>query len=527
MESLSQPNSVVLTLSRAQEYFGKLPFNQYLNRELIYNDSLHVRVSGIIKDYQGNTDFPYTDFISFSTISHSFLKQIYRKDSWRFNLGTPGIQAFAMLRKDADPGHAAAQFDGILQRHIANDPFLKMFKLNMILQPLSDVHFNAGFDHDGIRKANRSILYSLIGIGAFILLLAIINFINLTTAQSLKRARDIGIRRILGAPRLHLILRSLTETLIFITLSAIIALALVRPVNALFEGYMPIALPFNPFSLHFILFTAGIIILTTLLAGLYPAIKVVQTQFSRTTLLQHTRKLTLRRALVVFQFSISLLFIIASLVVGQQVKYMLSANMGFNSRDVITISGANATSQQLQLYAREASDFPGVIGATVQSHPPASEQTALNPMYLDQQTDHKLDVYIQDGDQNFIPMYHIRLLVGRNLQAGDSLRGFVINDTYRRALGFSQPTDALGHYVTWREKSYPIVGVVADFHTTTLHDAIPPLIIGRMVDIDNSIGLRLSPGDLQPNRSISQLGALWKNLFPNQSFNYTFLDESL
>ncbi|HXB05616.1 MAG TPA: ABC transporter permease [Puia sp.] len=523
-QSLSRPYSVVLTASRARDYFGDMPATQYINRELIYDDSLHVRVTGIIKDYEGNTDFPNTDFISFPTISHSFLKDTYRHDQWRFNLGVPGIQAFVKLSKNANPRQTAALFDGLLQRHIAHDAFLQLLKLNMVLQPLGDVHFNEGYGNDGIRKANRPALYGLIGAAVFILLLAIVNFINLSTAQSLQQAKDIAIRRILGATRRRLIGRSLTETAILTTLSAIIALALVRPVIALFRNYLPEGLPFHPFSPANLLFTAGIGIVTTFLAGLYPAMNLVRQQSNRTTHLQNTRKFTLRRVLIVFQFSISLLFIITSLVVGRQINYMLDADMGFRSSAVVTIAGLNTPPQQLRVFARQALGIPGVQETTVQNHSPAGMAPIQFPMQLDNRTDNSLEVNVQTGDQQFIPFYHMHLLAGRNLSSGDSLREFIINETYCKALGFSKPADAIGHTLTWQGETHPIVGVVADFHTSSLHAPIPALVIVRAANRDNSVGLRIA---LTNHQTLPRLETLWKSLLPDEPFTYTFLDDSI
>ncbi|HET6254485.1 MAG TPA: ABC transporter permease [Puia sp.] len=523
-QSLIRPYSVVLTASRAREYFGDMPAGQYLNRELIYDDSLHVRVTGVIKDYEGNTDFPYTDFISFSTISHSFLKNTYRNDQWRFNLGVPGILAFVRLSKNADPAHAASLFDAILQRHIITDSFLRLLHLTMVLQPLSDVHFNEAYSYDGIRKASRPALYGLIGAAVFILLLAVVNFINLSTAQSLQQAKDTIIRRILGATRLRLIARSLTETAILTTLAAIIALALVRPVMALFSNYLPEGLPFSPFSPANLLFTAATIVVTTLLAGLYPAINLAGLQSNRTVQSNNSQKFTLRRILIVFQFSISLLFIIASLVVGRQINYMLDADMGFSSSAVVTVTDFNASPQQLRLFARQALRIPGVLETTMQGHAPAGAPTIENPMELDNRHDNKLEVNIMAGDAQFIPFYHMRLLAGRNLLPGDSLREFIINDTYRKALDFSKPADAIGHSITWQGKSHPIVGVVADFHTGSLHDLIPALVIARLHNLDNSVGLRIA---LTNHQALPRLEALWKSLIPDEPFSYTFLDDSI
>jgi hypothetical protein len=382
-----------------------------------------VRVSGIIKDYEGNTDFPYTDFISFSTIGHSFLKNTYRNDQWGFNPAIPRIQAFVKHSENTDPRQAAALFNAVWQRHNTAGSFERFLKFNMVLQPLSDIHFNEGYDNDGIRKAHRPALYGLIAVAVFILLLAIVNFINLSTAQSLQQAKDIGIRRILGASHFRLILRSLTETAILTTLSAIIALALVHPVMTLFRDYIPEGIPFNPLTGANLLFAAESIIVTTLLAGLYPAISLVRLRLNRSV---QTQKFILRRILIVFQFSISLLFIIACLVVGRQINFMLDTDMGFNSTAVVTVTGFNAPPQQLRLFARQALAIPGVQAS--------------------------------------------------------------------------------------------------NFHTTSLHTPIPALVIARLVDQDNSVGLRIT---LSNRKTLPRLEALWKNLFHDQPFTYTFFDDSI
>jgi len=523
-QSLSRPYSVVLTASRARDYFGDMPATRYINRELIYNDTLHVHVSGIIKDHEGNTGFPYTDFISFSTISHSFLKNTYRNDQWAFNPGIPRIQAFVKLSKNADPKQAAALFDTVWQRHNTAGSLEQHLKFSMVLQPLDDIHFNEGYTNDGIRKAHRPALYGLIGTAVFILLLAIVNFINLSTAQSLQQAKDISIRRILGATHFQLILRSLMETAILTTLSAIIALALVRPVMALFSDVLPEGIPFNPFTRASLLFAAGSVIVTTFLAGLYPAISLVRLQSNRTVQTQNIQKFTLRRILIVFQFSISLLFIMASLVVGGQINYMLETDMGFSSTAVVTVTDFNGPPQQIRLFARQALGISGVQASTVQGHPPAGAPDIQYPMKLDNRADNGLSVNLQAADQRFIPFYQMDLLAGRNLSSGDSLREFIINETYSKALGFSKPADAIGHSLTWQGETHPIVGVVADFHTTSLHTPIPALAIARVADLDNSVGLRITPGNRQ---TLPRLEALWKRLFHDQPFTYTFLDDSI
>jgi ABC-type antimicrobial peptide transport system permease subunit len=198
--------------------------------------------------------------------------------------------------------------------------------------------------------------------------------------------------------------------------------------------------------------------------------------------------------------------------------------MGFTSNAVVTITGLGAEPQQIRLFARQALGIPGVQETTLQGHAPAGAQTIQYPLQLDNRTDNTLEVNIQSGDGRFIPFYHIPMLAGRNLLSSDSLREFVINDTYRKALGFLKPADAIGHTLTWQGKTLPIVGVVADFHTSSLHTTIPALVIVRDANRDNSVGFRIA---LTDHQTLSRLETLWKSLVPDLPFTYTFLDDSI
>jgi putative ABC transport system permease protein len=323
--ALSYPFSVVLTESQARKYFGnagqprasETP-DHWLGREITYEGSLHVHVTGIVRDWTGNTDFPYTDLISLSTISHSpFLGSRFHPDSWEIPPhGNPWTRTLIKLSPHADP-------------------MIRILHLAYVLQPLTDIHFNTAYAHDGTRKAHLPVLYGLTGAAIFILLLAIVNFINLSTAQSIRRARETSIRHILGSSRRQLFLLFLTETALITILATLISLLLVYPVLALFHAYLPAGLQYRPFDAPALLFLLGLVALTTLLAGVYPA-RVLSTH----TVPKH--RYTVRKALIVFQFTISLIFIIGSITFSKQLHFMLNADPGFARNAVITIDNFQA-----------------------------------------------------------------------------------------------------------------------------------------------------------------------------------------
>jgi putative ABC transport system permease protein len=537
--ALSYPFSVVLTETQARKYFGRTSPNQpqspqtpnqpqgpqtpdhWLGREIVYEGSLHVHVTGIVRDWTGNTDFPYTDLISFCTISHSpILGSRFHPDSWEIPPhGNPWTRTLIKLSPHTDPARIMALLPPFVTRHLPADPMIRILHLAFVLQPLTDIHFNTAYAHDGTRKAHLPVLYGLTGAAIFILLLAIVNFINLSTAQSQRRARETGIRRILGSSRQQLFLLFLSETALITILATLLSLLLVYPVIALFHAYLPADLHYRPFDGPALLFLLGIVALTTLLSGIYPARVLSTPTISK-------RRYTARKMLIVFQFTISLIFIIGSITFGKQLHFMLTANPGFARNAVITIDNFQVPPAQLKRFAQKAQQIPGVEQLILQGHAPAGDAIIEIPILLDHQKNEETMVSLQAGDDHFLAFYRIPLLVGRNLRSGDSTHEVLINDTYRHILGFKTPEQALGHFVTLNEQPCPIVGVIADFHAGSFHDPIFPLLVSHLPRLQHSLALRLTPGT-PINTALTQLAKNWHDIFPDQPFDYHFLDESI
>lgn len=277
-------------------------------------------MSGIIKEWTGNTDFPFSDFISLSTIRSSrFLGANFHPESWETpQQGNTWMTAFVKLAPNTTP---AAIEKGLVpySSHSLAVPLYRSLGFTFVLQPLSDIHFNAGY-MDDIRKANLPTLYCLMATAPFILLLAVINFINLSTAQSLQRTKDTGIRKILGGRRSQLIFGFLLETALLTVLASILALLLVRPVFAAFRQWLPEGVRFRPLDPSALLFVLGLTTVTTLLAGIYPARVLSASRNMRLSNPQNSGRYTIRKALIVFQFTISLFFIIGSITVSRQLQ---------------------------------------------------------------------------------------------------------------------------------------------------------------------------------------------------------------
>ena len=239
------PFTVVLTESKARQYFGTLPAESYVGRELIFEDSLRVRVAGIVKDWKANTDLPATEFISFATIDVSFLKDKRHMDDWAWHGGGPKWiwpQSFIKLAKGVDTGGVSARLQAIGRQVVGSTP---RHPYQVLMEPLADIHFNSDYNDDSTRKAHLPTLYMLMGIAIFILILGTVNFVNLSTAQSIQRAKEIGVRKVLGSGRSSIMGQFLTETAVITMLAVVVATLLVRPVMGYFREYIPAGVHFR------------------------------------------------------------------------------------------------------------------------------------------------------------------------------------------------------------------------------------------------------------------------------------------
>jgi putative ABC transport system permease protein len=535
--ALDQPYRVVLTRSRARDYFGNLPVNEMIGRTVIYDDSLKTTVSGIIEDWQNKTDFGYTDFISLGSATHSFLRNRIPTEDWT-SLSPHQSYAFVKLEKESSPAKVNAAFAAYIKQNVKpGDPGSK---LTMWLQPITDIHFTPEFHRgdDGdnqFRKAYRPVIYALMGAAAFILLIAAFNFINLTTALSMRRAKETGIRKVMGSNRTNLIFQFLTETFLVTLIAVFIAVLLVRPALSFFSAYIPQGVVFTMNSEN-IAFLISVLFITTMLAGFYPAIvlsgfKPVQS-LTGAGLKTGREKGYLRKSLIVFQFSISLLFIMATLVIGSQIRFMRNSNKGFSSDAVVNIPGIwRDHSDKINGLAESVKHIQGVDKVILQAFAPMGFPHMSQTVIYKGKEEIKLEASIQPGNEDFIPFYEMKLIAGRNMFHSDSLSELVVNQTLARRLGFSNPEDALGKQIQWfTGKSYPIVGVIADFHENSFHEPIKPVIIAHMPELEKGIGFKLASRGkevVEAKAILARIEKEWKKAYPENNFNYQFLNESI
>jgi len=526
--ALKAPFTVVLTESRARQYFGNELPDKIIGKQVVYDDSLRVTVTGIIADWKKNTDLSYTDFISFSTTKSSFLKKTINPDSW--SEGNMSTWVFVKLSAGTRPGQLTARMAGLVKRHA--DPKMKLAPW---LEPLTDIHFNADVVENGIRTAHKPTLYSLVAIALFILILAVINFVNLATAQSIRRAKEVGVRKVLGSSRSGLIFQFLTETLLLTVFAVFLAVSLVKPVLSTFSSFIPPGITFHFFSPSTCIFLFLITVITSLLAGFYPA-KVLSAYLPVKSLKgegahRGSEKWFLRKGLIVFQFTASLIFIISAIVINSQLRFTRSKDLGFTADAIVTIGTPWGDSlSKVRVLAQKIKQVAGVSKVGLEWLPPMTENSRGMRIKFKSTDLKETGVTQVAGNEDIIPLYQIKLLAGRNLMHSDSAREFVINETLSKLMGCRKAQDAIGKMLYWNNKLYPVVGVAADFHSTSFHDPITPLCIVNRPERESTLAVKLVAKGKQSNSikaTLSQIEKVWAQVYPAGAFDYKFYDESI
>ena len=541
--SLSEPFEVVLTESNAHKYFGSVPVDEMLGRELTYDDSLHVRVSGIVKDLPDNTDFVFKDFISISTIKASFLNKSGRLQGVIDGGYSDFGQVFVKLLKGVKPGHFDAQVPVIR----AGQRFKKFAGNNTAyrLEPLSDIHFNSGYRDFYSRKAQLPLLYGLMCIAAFILIIAAVNFANLSTAQSFKRVKEIGIRKVMGSTRTSLAVQFLCEALLITIFAALLSLLLLKPALVVFHEIVPTQMVFSWRTPSLFIGLLAVTFITSLLAGIYPA-KVLSAYRPALCLKDQGvslggRKNYIRKVLIVFQFSVSLVFIIGTLVINDQVHFMLDKSLGFTKDAIIGFDiNPRLPGAEKYLLAEKIRGLAGVDMVSVAQDLPQTKYARGAGIYCkDKGTVIQQCIY-RAGDEYYVPLFGLKIVEGRNIippAGNDSVTEFLVNETAARQLGFQKPGDAIGHIIQTGAfgKGLPyvintglVVGVVADFHSQPLDMAIQPTTIMAsrnlyyaMVNIKLSTkGRKVSDFD----QTIAAIKKQWGEIYSNERFDYVFFD---
>jgi len=540
VNALKEPNTVVLTSEQAKKYFPTLSYDQMIGKFITY-DTLKTTVTGIVQTIKENTDFNFHDFISYSTNENNkAVKDQLQLDQWSNT--NSASQLFIKLSPKTSVANVEKQINALLKK---NSKETKGNSQDFRLQPLSDLHFNADYGNfDGGRVASKTTLYGLLAIAIFLLVLGCINFVNLTTAQATQRAKEIGIRKTMGSSRRQLVFQFLSETLLITLIAVIISVVLTPIILKLFADFIPAGITTDFFGQPgLIVFLIILTIVVSLLSGFYPAIllsgykPVLVLKNQAATNSSKTRNAYLRKSLTVTQFIIAQFFIMATMLVSKQIYYALHKDLGFKKDAILIINTPwkSRQSNQKQVFLNKLHSIPQIAMISLGSDAPSSPATrSTEAIYKNGKQEIKTDVQQKFGDENYLKIYNIKLLAGRNLRAGDTTSGLIINENYSKVLGFKTPGQAIGNMLSYNGngKNMQIIGVVADFHQKSLHTPIKPLaiLISNQYYYNGTFHIALKPetaGGNEWQKAIGTMSVYWKESYPDDDFDYKFFDESI
>ena len=533
---LGDPGEVVLTRSRAARYFPGASPQRIIGQTLIYNDSVPVKVVGVVADFKERSDFNFQEFVSLKTAAATRMKNRVVDETW--NNTNSGTQLFVKVSGQTAPGAIQKQLDALAKEHTDEEllSFGQTRKFHM--QPLTDIHFNPDyglFNHTG-GQPSKSVLFSLSCIAVFLLLLGCINFINLNTARATRRAREIGIRKTLGGSRRQLIMQFLIEALVLTFTAAVVSLLFSGWLLQVFSDFVPEGIGTDlfkdPVVLGSIIF---LILLVALFSGFYPAL--ILSGFRPVTVLKNQvlpsgGKSGLRRYLTVFQFVIAQVFIIATLLVGKQLNYMINADMGFRTEAAVFLRAWHDDDfSKRQNLATALAGIPQVAMISLGGDPPASGNISSTiATFIGKDKEIHTDLQLLYGDLNYRKLYNIPLVAGRE-RLNDTIQEYIINQKYARMLGFEDAGEIIGKVLKIGDDWHPIVGVMKDFNQHSLRSEIQPMALTG--DVERNFYYQFNTLHFEMQREsnsgnvMDNLEKAWKGIYPEEDFELNFMDDTL
>lgn len=522
--ALTEPNTVVLTEQLAAKYFpGENPIGQTLN----FDNETEMKVTGVVENIPLNSHFTYRFLVSMESYTPPD-----RGNKWSRWLQ---YYSYLLLRPDSDPKELEGKLDDMLAQHLEED---LSESWTPVLQPIADIHLHSKLHREMSPNGDRSYIYIFSIIALFILLIASTNFINLFTARATHRAKEVGVRKVVGANRRALIQQFLGESMLLTIISAIIAIGLARlllsPINAALNKQLVLDLLNNvPLALGLI----GMTLLTGILSGSYPAFilsafKPINVLKSNTSNFMGRmsglgRRDLLRKGLVIFQFALATFLIISALVITKQLAYIQAKNLGFNQDQVVYIPmSTSQTIQKAETIKAELLKIPGVLKVSASANRPGGSDYGV-PYQAEGLTDEEQPpMRCLVIDENFLDTYEMEIASGRGFSQNmptDS-NAYLINETAARQLGWENPLEHRLSMPAVEREAAPIIGVVKDFHYRSLHEPIAPLYFFMEKTWYSQFNVKLDAGRV--DETLAELKEAWTAIEPNHPFRYTFFDQS-
>ncbi len=531
--ALKDPKSIVITESTAEKYFHSA---DAVGKNLIINDTSNFKVTGVIKDIPRQSHFNFDFFVSMSTTDES------RQNTWVSN----NFNTYIVLKKGTDPKKLSAQFPALVDKYVGPqvkqlmninmDEFAKSGNFDTYnLTPLTSIHLHSNKAAELGVNGNIEFVYIFSFIAALILLIACVNFMNLSTARSSNRAKEVGVRKVLGSLRKYLIAQFLTESILIsfiaLVLAVIIASLMLPYFNQLSGKQLDLHVFSNPWLFPTLI---GLMLVVGIVAGSYPAFFLSAfnpVEVLKGKLAKGFKSNWLRSGLVVFQFFISIALIIGTIVIYNQLQYIRSKHLGYSRDQVLIIKNSYPLGKSATTFKDEVLQISGVQKATMTGFLPTSDKRTDSPLFPDATLDqkHAVSSQIWTVDENYIPALDMSMAKGRNFskEFKTDSTGVILNEAAAKLLDFAEPINKTLYYMRNLQDNkdliaYHIVGIVKNFNFNSLREEVTPLalVYGEQ---NGSIAFKINTTNIPG--LISQIENKWKAMAAGQPFNYSFMND--
>ncbi|MEP7324299.1 MAG: ABC transporter permease, partial [Saprospiraceae bacterium] len=514
--SIHELNTAIITKRLAKKYFGD---GNPIGKTIAIDNRIDLKVTAILEDIPANTSRRaeiYTSFLSLKT----FDDWLSGDDSWG-GISTE-MQCFVKLHPGIQVAQVEAVMPAYVQKFRAKNKNVHVYKL----QPLAEMHFDPRYD-GVISKKN---IWALAIIGLFLIVTACFNFINLATAQALNRSREVGVRKVLGSLKGQIVNQFISETGLITMISILCSLTLASGIlpwfNKLFSTQISSRFIWDG---QLLVFIPILLVVITLLAGLYPALllsgfKPIMALKGRITQ-QQVGGFNTRRSLMVIQFVIAQVLIVGMIVIANQMKYAKQTDLGFN-KDAIVMITAGSQDEKTKSLKNEFAGLTGVEKISICASAPASRENWSTNMRFDtKQEDEIFRVNVKSGDENYLETFKLPLLAGRNLFPSDSVRELLVNEKLVSKLQLKSANDIIGKNILINGLTAPVVGVVKDFYNQSFYEEIEPVVLSTFQDRRYRYAVKINTAGV--TQTLAALESLWSKTYPEQIYQYEFVDDQI
>lgn len=523
-KALENPFSIMFSKPMAEKYFGK---ENPIGKTVRLDNQLDYTVTGVFEPLPSQSHFHPSFLVSFSTLNDP---RVYGAEGLRTNWGNNSFSTFLLLPKNYDPQKLVKAFPAFQNRHV--DPKASTWSV-LNLMKLTDIHLHSHLDSEIEANGDIQYVYLFSAIAIFILIIACINYMNLATAKSATRAKEVGMRKVIGAVRSQLINQFLSESILLVLVSVLLAILIVVLCLPALNNFTQKQLSFNALlDPVFIAILVSITLFTGVIAGSYPAF--FMTSFQPISVLKGKiasalKNGKLRQSLVVAQFAIAVVLIISTAVVYNQMRYIKNYKLGYSKDQVVILSVPDDSATNFESIRQRFKENSNIKDVGRSSRIPSGRLLDSWEAYVmkgDTMAPTDINIKSLAVDEDFIPAYQIEMAAGRNFSrefSTDKTSGFVLNETAVKQLGWKNPADAIGNRFGYGEIRGQIIGVTKDYHFESLHQKVAPIAMFNQPGRLGRVSIHISGGNIK--QAVAHIESVWNSQFPQTPFQYEFLDQ--